>query len=113
MQHYPGDYRYHNQHINRRRDAEGPGDEEIEAGIGAAEGKAGGSVGCVTARDAAIDEQAAQGDHEGLHAQLGNQQAVNQAEPDAEHNDDTGCDRPGNAHAADHVDEQHTEQRDH
>ena len=67
--------------IDRGRNAEGAGDEEFEAGIAAAEGEAGGGIGGVAARHAAIDQQAAQRHDEGLHLELGDQQAV--GEPDA------------------------------
>ena len=68
VQHEPGDDRATTAStIDRDRDAADAGDEEIEAGIFGAEGEAGGGVGGVAARDAAIDQQAAQRHDEGLH----------------------------------------------
>ena len=62
-----------------------------------AELEAGGAVVRVVAGDAAVDQEPAQRHHEGLHAHLGDEEAVDGAEPSAgQHHDEDG-ERPVHA----------------
>ena len=58
--------------------------QPLERGKALAEDEAGGGVGGVEARDAAVDQQAAERDDEGLHVEPGDQQPVRQPDQHAE-----------------------------
>src|SRR5699024_10869432 len=89
------------------------GGQPLEIGEVDAEAEPSGGIGGVEARDAAIDQEAAEGHNEGLQADLGDQQAMDDAhdEADGEHGDPGQ--RPGNGPVGDEIDENDAEQRDH
>ena len=76
-----------------RHAVEAAGGQPFERREARAEGKAGGGVVGVVARDAAIDQQAAQRHHERLQPDLGDQQAMHQTDQAAERDDEQR--RPG------------------
>ncbi|BAB51502.1 mll4969 [Mesorhizobium japonicum MAFF 303099] len=90
-----------------------PGRQEFELGKILAEGETGGAVGGVEAGDAAIDQEAAQGDDEGLQLQPGDQPAMHQADDGAKRDDQHEGQRPVQFAHGDEVDEQCSQQRHH
>ena len=75
--------------------------------------EADGGVVHVPARDAAIDQQAAQGDDEGLHPEPGDEEAVDGAEHDADADRERQRQLPGQAVIDHEVGEDHADQREH
>src|SRR5262249_18249074 len=96
---------------DRRKDFAAAGGEELEVGVADAEAETGGGVLRVVTGDAAVDEQAAERDNEGLHLHAGDQPAGDGAEQTAADDDADEGERPGNVVVDDEVDEDRTEQR--
>ena len=67
----------------------------------------------VIARDAAVEQQAAERDDEGLHAHLRDQEAVDRAEHEADADRDEDRHRPRHFEGHEQIDEDHAEQREH
>jgi hypothetical protein len=84
--------------------------ERLEAaGIAEADGR----VVHVVAGGTAVDQEAAEGDDEGLHVEARHQDAVDDAEADAEPDGDRQDELPGHAIVGHEVDEDHPDQREH
>ena len=96
------------------RDAVGAaGGQPFERREALAELEAGRAVVGVPARDAAIDQQAAQGDDEGLQAQAGDEEAVDRAQHHAAGHDDEHGEPPVELPGHEQVDEDDAEQGEH
>ena len=97
----------------KRKEIGAAGGEKFQTGEVDAEGEAGSGVVRIEAGDAAIDQQAAKRDDEGLQFHPGDQQAVNHSHREADRDHQQGGNRPGDTLIGDQVDKQHAEKGNH
>ena len=96
----------------KRDDVRAAGGDPFEVGEVDPEREPGGGIFRVEARDAAVDQQAAERHHERLQLQFGDQQAVDQPHQDADPQHQHRRGRPPDALVGDQIDKDDAEQRD-